>query len=367
MATCDPDANVAVIKSGFSHRFTLANESCAAYAPSGIGKFNSGMYLTVPFPHTSVHVIDDTFGEYDRGYLAIPDDVLGVEYYVGTYCAFGGICQFAITPVIDNTRVDITFPREVIGSYDCNGVSIQAGETLSFTLNEYEVLHFESPSDLSGVHILANDTVALVAGARNISTRIPDNVGSIMEMLPPVSRWGQKFIVSPNPNNNAGDVIKIVTYADNTKIKITAFSPFVVPVGGTVVEQRVDWEMHSLVETSAPVMLLQITALDMYNVTNAVVGTPSMLVVPSVNQYIKRNNLFHLPCDQYTTIVGISFPNSIWKLFEHIGMSVNVVHNLTEGYDVYSSENYTAYALCGTSTSAFPLAVEWEYEYHVSQ
>ena len=348
----------------------LASEGCNGLIPLGVGKYRSGFKVNVSGLHNSVHVIDDVGRPNDRGYLAIPDDALGDEYYVGTSCSFGGTCQVAITPVENNTLVFITFPKNVSGAFNCTNEPVVAGETLSFTLDEFDVLHFESRSDLSGLHIVASGPVAVVAGARNISTRVFNVYGSTMEMLLPVSKWGTNFIVAPNPNNDAGDVIKIVTYADNTEIKITAFSSFVVPVGGTVVEQRVDWGMHSLVETSAPVMLLQITSLDMYNVTNAVVGTPSMTLIPPISLW--TSDLVYHPCNTTTTLVAATYDavfatqttNTNTEYVENTNVSVYMfTHSAARG--IVGDSPYFPYGICGNQSS-YPLAINWTLDLHVS-
>jgi len=352
------------------YEFRLASGDCNGLIPSGVGRYRSGFKVNVSDLHTSVHVIDDVGRPNDRGYLAIPDDALGDEYYVGTYCSFGGTCQVAITPVGNNTLVSITFPNDVNGALNCTNEPVVAGETLSYTLDEFDVLHFESLSDLSGLHIVASGPVAVVAGARNISTRVFNVYGSTMEMLLPVSKWGTNFIVAPNPDNDAGDVIKIVTYADNTEIKITAFSSFVVPVGGTAVEQRVDWGMHSLVETSAPVMLLQITALDMYNVTNAVVGTPSMTLIPPISLWTS-DPVYH-PCNVPVTLLAASFDavvptqttNTNTEYVENTNISVYILtHSAARG--MVGVSPYFPYGICGNQSS-YPLAINWTLDLHVS-
>ncbi|WAR17273.1 hypothetical protein MAR_031867, partial [Mya arenaria] len=353
-----------------NHIYSFTNSSgCIELLPSGVGIFRSAVKVELDNAAlgTTVHVVDDSTYIDDRAYLAIPDEYLGTDYYVVTYCAFDGICQFAITPVENNTLVTVVFPKDLVGVVNCDSLNVSAGEPLVFLLDEFDVLHFESVSDFSGTHVQSDKNVGVVVGARNISTGFMDIYGSMMEQITPVNRWGKNFVVAPNPANDAGDFVKIVTKADNTKVQITGYSPFIVAQAGSAVEWRIDWGMNSLIEVSLPVMVIQIMSVNLYNDTADVMGTPSMLLVPSLSQW--TYNTVVNPCNSTATVVSSSYydvipsasENETIDLVEATNITIKSFPNTNAKTFVTILGSFTTYAVCG-ETSAFPLDVDWMAE-----
>ena len=62
------------------------------------------------------------------------------------------------------TSVRITFPTGVSVLY--SGLTYSSGNDLVVTLDQYEVLHLEDDTDLTGVRVTANKKVAVFAGRR---------------------------------------------------------------------------------------------------------------------------------------------------------------------------------------------------------
>ena len=225
----------------------------------------------------------------DEGFLAIPDAALGTEYYVATFCRFGGYCQFSVTPVEDGTSVMVRFLSAVNGAQVCiSGVDVSSSSPadIPFLLDEFDVLHFESTSDLTGTYITSNKKIAVFAGARNVPSADSNAVSHVIEQLPPVNKWGKEFLVVPNNLNPAGDEFIIVTSAASTKVEISGFSPFVIPYAGQFVTRRIDWGMYSYIETSNPVLVVQMMSIDIYNDSSSVQGNPSMLLAQSVDHFV---------------------------------------------------------------------------------
>jgi hypothetical protein len=259
--------------------------------PKGVELSSKGIRLETN-DSASVHILQaDKNGNPSDGSLAFNDDQLGNEYYVITYCALGGVCQFAVVGTVGNTSVDIVFQGNINVSTVCvNNRSLPehapTGQKASFFIQEYEVLHFESEQDLSATYILSNKKVAVFVGTRDIPNT--NGVANLMEQVPPTKTWGTSFLVATNYLDNDGDIIKIVSLTDNTVVHILGSTPFVIPSRGEFIEHRVDWQMHVEVTASNPILVMQFMAIYLYNNTLERYS-PSVVLVPHIQQWANDN------------------------------------------------------------------------------
>ncbi|XP_045181541.2 uncharacterized protein LOC123540515 [Mercenaria mercenaria] len=286
------------VATGFN-AITFDASGCSELVPNGTEIGRRGIKVESPDNFT-LHVIQSNVnGLPGDGYLAIPDEHLGTEYYVITYCSTGGFCQFAVSGTADDTKIEITFPNNIQTNVVCvNGIPLESstssGTEIPFVINELDVLHFESEQDLTGSYVSANKEIAVFVGARDV----PNDQGTtsdMIEQIPPVSKWGTEFVVVPNYLNDAGDIVKIVTQEDNTVVEILGFSPFIIPKAGEGVERRFDWQMHSTVHASEPVLMVQVMNLELYNISgvNTPSGSVAMVLVPHREQWVDTEHYFH--------------------------------------------------------------------------
>ena len=320
----------------------------------------------------------------DEGFLAIPDTALGNEYYVATYCRFVGYCQFSVTPVEDRTSVMIRLPVAVNGSQVCmSGANITRtfSAVVPFLLDEFDVLHFESTSDLTGTYITSNRKIAVFAGARNVPSATEDTVSHMIEQLPPVNKWGTDFLVVPNRHNPAGDEFVIVASVASTKVEISGFSPFVIPYAGQFVTRRIDWGMYSYIETSNPVLVVQIMSIDIYNDSTSVQGYPSMLLVQSVDHFV-HSYTFNISEDlsdplAFIAVVaensvkcGINFDPPMsevrWTQIANTKYSaaISSLSNKTQVITHSDEQSFGMYGYFGRSWSSL-IAMDWDDEAEV--
>ncbi|KAH3794284.1 hypothetical protein DPMN_147815 [Dreissena polymorpha] len=225
-----------------------------------------------------------------EAYAAIEDAHLGTEYYVGTYCSMGGYCQFAVTPVYNDTVVTLYLPEGINETLKSSDTEAAIVDAVPVTLNELDVLRIESTQDLSGTRIVASKNIAVFVGTRHIQSSF------MIEQIPPVNKWGTTFVFASNPRNDAGDLMKIIAKSVDTEVSITGFSSFIIPSTIASVERRIDWGMISVVRTSRPVLVLHIMPVDLYNGTGNVAGLPSMVLVPDENHWITSGKVT-CPCD----------------------------------------------------------------------
>lgn len=296
---------------------TFRAPGCLQLIPNGIEHGERG-FRVESSEDVVMHVIQSSStGVAGDGYLAIPDEHLGNKYYIITYCSTGGTCQFAVAGIRDNTTVDIIFPDNALTGVVCSyGIPLPTnapnGTAIPFTINEYEVLHFESDQDLTGTYIHSDNDVAVFVGTRDVPN-VYDKEANMIEQIPPVNKWGTEFVISPNYFNPIGDLIKIVTKNDNTKVHILGFSPFMIPNRGGSVVRRIDWEMHSRIVTSNPVLIVQIMNIDLYNSTNgSSAGLPVMVLVQHMEQWTDTDISFQcFPIGADLTLVSVIANSSV--------------------------------------------------------
>ena len=384
-----PGLSVTDSKCMLSHSSTYAHiqeyvfpgDNCTSLIPTGTGIFQTGVKLEFPTSTpTNVHVIQDEF-EHAEGFLAISDADLGLEYYIVTYCTMGGVCQFTVTPISNTTSVTIYFPETVQTDSICisgiSGLDVVPGIGLPFTLDELEVLHIESESDLSGTYITADKKVAVFAGARDVPSKKNGYKSRLLEQLPPVNKWDQDFIFSPNPLNDEGDILKLVTMIDNTEIFITGFSPFVIPDSGSKVERRIDWGMPSVVTASNPVLAMQVMAVTLYDddVNATDIPMPAMVLVPGFNHW--TSDTLYFPCVYLsgqitsTSLVSVSAVNGTTTSMStgtvaHVGNTGYITDTLNAPSEVITIYGFlAAYGYCH-GASAFLLDIDWSTEIEVT-
>ncbi|XP_053382488.1 uncharacterized protein LOC128549565 [Mercenaria mercenaria] len=362
----------------------IPNGTCPGLIPDLVGISAAGFKVESPDDFI-LHVYQsDTTGTLEDGFLAIPDEHLGREYYVITYCSLGGFCQFAVVGTVDKTSVNIVFPRPVSpAALTCNGVPLPVnappGEPIPFSLNENEVLHIESSdskTDLSGTYIASDHEVAVFVGARDV----PSASGSaayMIEQIPPVNKWGTDFVVAPNYLNDAGDIIKIVTKSEETTVHILGFSPFDISGKGESVEWRIDWEMHSSIHASKPILIVQVMSLNIYNDTTIVTGSPAMVLVPHIMQWTDK--------EVYSDCLQKAENQSVLNVVTETGTETSLLWNVPasspwitiEGSDysvlkiglaspesverVSHGVNRSSYGYCD-GKSAVLLAAKWDWE-----
>ncbi|XP_033757816.1 LOW QUALITY PROTEIN: IgGFc-binding protein-like [Pecten maximus] len=252
------------------------------------GKSSKGIILTF---NTAVSVIAfNTFNDESSSmYLALPMEALGVSYIVGTYkpntIDFPEIGQsFAVGAPYDNTVVNITLSTRRDRSWS---VSQRDGKTITVVLDKLDTFYIEtntSDGDLTGTRIVSDKPVAVVSG--NQCSDGPTGCNHIAEYLPPVSKWGSKFIVPPIRGSVRG-VIRIIPSVNNTNITV---------LGKTLnktytLSNRyfIDIDTNSsssyAIYADSPVLVFLIIVQD----------KTSMTLVPSTNQFSNIPVLISLP------------------------------------------------------------------------
>lgn len=157
------------------------------------------------------------------GYLALPVDALGTEYYVVTHNQGGS--RLAEFTIIANQAATVTITLPDAGSrlrftYGAN--VYRSGIILTVTMAVNEVFQIQTDGDPSGTKIVATSAVGVLSGSVNTAVA-PASLqnpvtGHIVETLPPTNSWGTSHFVVPVSDRARGDLLKMVTHDDDTEM-----------------------------------------------------------------------------------------------------------------------------------------------------
>lgn len=208
------------------------------------------------------------------GFLALPVDALGLEYYTLSYTPYDPAQVTLIAPY-DGTIVTVTPKGSVAGA--------AAGEPFQVRLNAGDTYMMKSSSDLSGTHVVSSAPIAVMAGVE--AALVPayaSYLDHIVEMMPPVSTWGKSFLTVPLATRKTSDIFRIMAAQDNTRVTINGAVAATLARGAYY---EFGLSVRSVVTASAPVLLEQFavgTSMD------GVDADPFEMTIPPTEQFLKR-------------------------------------------------------------------------------
>ena len=240
---------------------------------SGSGKSNKGVLVTAS-AEVSVYGINKGLYSTD-GFLALPMDTLGKEYYAISSAVNGKYCELGIVATKDNTMVHLVLPAHGNVRIEYKGKTYQQGESIAVALDRLETFQLQTTSDLTGLHIVSNELIAAYSGHRamNVGSQ-PDH--SVVQLVP-VSRWGKKFAVTSFPRRSNGDIIRLVTSVDDTTLTIDG-SETALKYTGSHHDINLPSDSSIFFSTDKPIFVVQFE-----NATKP--GDIAIALVPSVEQY----------------------------------------------------------------------------------
>jgi hypothetical protein len=201
------------------------------------------------------------------GFLALPVDALGLEYYTLSYTPYSPSQVTLIAP-FDGTTVTVTSP-----SGTSSQVKLNAGDSYMMT----------SGSDMSGTRVVATAPVAVMAGVEAALVPAYANfLDHIVEMMPPVSTWGKSFLTVPLATRKTADIFRVIAAQDNTRITVNGALVTTLKRGGWY---EFSLSVRSVITASAPVLLEQFavgTSMD------GVDADPFEMTIPPTEQFLTR-------------------------------------------------------------------------------
>ncbi|XP_078695240.1 uncharacterized protein LOC144924159 [Branchiostoma floridae x Branchiostoma belcheri] len=234
------------------------------------------------------------------GFLALPTDVLGKEYFVP--CSTVGMVSRSVTSgggdfmmmAMEMAMIPTEFG--VVGVEDGTTVSIiptvymtfegqnyNAGDTLTVTLNRMESLQIQAQfGDLTGSKITSDKPVAVFSGNKfKVAFDVSGNGGQVVEMVPPVDTWGQEFVVIPLNDSIGESKIRVLAARDDTKVSVTGESAQTLDAG-EFWTLDVPSGQYIHVSAAAPVLVVQYRIKNL----NDVPSDSFMMVIPPVSQFV---------------------------------------------------------------------------------
>lgn len=208
-------------------------------------------------------------------FLALPVDVLGLEYLNISYQGVGGNpSQMLVVGAYDNTELTIIPTAAAAGR--------AANTPFNITLNAGESYLLEaSGGDLTGSSVTANAPIAVMGASKCVN--IPVGYGAcdhIVEMLPPVATWGQSFITIPLASRKKGDVFRVLASQDNTQIVVNGAQAITLKRGQ---HHEMILTAPSEIEASAPVLVAQYSPGQSFD---GVISDPFMMLIPPSEQFL---------------------------------------------------------------------------------
>ncbi|MFK7986423.1 MAG: hypothetical protein AB8I08_10355 [Sandaracinaceae bacterium] len=246
----------------------------------------------------------------------------------------------------DGTTVTVTAGGPIVG--DNYGLGIgpaETGETITRTINRYEVLNLESDGrigeatqagDLTGTVVQSSAPVAVFSGGERGSapadrTRIPAPPGGIPEsscctehleeQVFPTTAWGRDFVMTRSPIRGASwnepDIYRVIADREGATITTNLPAPdntFTLAPG----EWREFYSQRSFImQSSAPVSIEQILVsqgwVDEWTAGNG--GDPSMILYPPFQQF-REDYIFLTPSTFSADYVVIAMPTGTSVLLD---------------------------------------------------
>lgn len=154
-------------------------------------------------------------------YLALPVDIQSKKYLVTSFKpSYKSL--IGIIGIYDRTVVFVTFKFAGKKSYfRYKGAKYRSGQTLSITLNRLQTFQVAHTKDMTGTAIYSTRPISVLSG--NECANVPSDKGycdHLVEHIPPVNTWGQRFITAPLAGRSGGDFFRILAANESTSVTI---------------------------------------------------------------------------------------------------------------------------------------------------
>ncbi len=168
------------------------------------------------------------------GMYCIPTVGWGTEYVVASYNAFDryGLniidlpSEFCIVANQDNTHLSITPSYDIRAAGNALKVVHSKGQLFTLTLNKGECIQYQSAGnpqfgeDLTGTVIISDKSVGVIGASVCPNIKDDDNTcDHVIEMMPPVRTWSDKYFTAPFTGRQyGGDAYLVIGTVPGQKI-----------------------------------------------------------------------------------------------------------------------------------------------------
>ena len=154
-------------------------------------------------------------------YLALPVDIQSTKYIVPSFKpSYRSL--IGIIAIYDRTIIFVTFKfADRKSSFKFRGRSYRHRDTLSVTLDRLQTFQIGHNKDMTGTRIFSTKPISVLSG--NECANVPKEKGycdHLVEHIPPVNTWGQRFITAPLAGRHGGDFFRILAANRSTDVRI---------------------------------------------------------------------------------------------------------------------------------------------------
>lgn len=221
------------------------------------------------------------------GFLSLPHDALGTEYFAVSYSPSGlHHSQIGAVPTEDGTVVSFALPPNRPITVQFRNRVYNSGRIITVHMNLLDAIQIQSNDDLTGTRVYSNKPIAVFGGNDDSSvgghnSTKPDSTDHMVEQLVPVKSWGQTFAVVPFPDRTNGNIIRIVASEWNTSVMISSDLTEILLNPGDFVDVEVHSEVYYWLESNKPVQVVQFSKS---HVPAGGIGDTAMSLQPPVDQ-----------------------------------------------------------------------------------
>jgi hypothetical protein len=154
-------------------------------------------------------------------YLALPVDIQSTKYIVPSFTpSYKSL--IGIIAIYDLTTIFVTFrfaDRKSVFMF--RGRPYRHKDTLSITLSRHQTFQIAHSKDMTGTRIFSIKPISVLSG--NECANVPTEKGycdHLVEHIPPVNTWGQRFITAPLAGRQGGDFFRIMAANHSTDVRI---------------------------------------------------------------------------------------------------------------------------------------------------
>ncbi|XP_033096968.1 IgGFc-binding protein-like [Anneissia japonica] len=224
--------------------------------------------------------INTASSRYLDGFLALPIEKLGCQYYVASYTR----SQVLIVGIENNTSLSVLIKAEVM----FDNKQIHAGQFVNLTLRRFQAAQLQSELDLSGSLITSSKPITVMAGS--MCATLSSNglhCNHLVEQLPPLESWGSTFILTSSQISRSSDLFRIFSKENNTVVTIITITTSHHTTNLTIDEGQfheifLSGSEHAWIETFERIMVVQYRG---YFMEASGLGGPSMCVQAALETF----------------------------------------------------------------------------------
>ncbi|RPI67404.1 MAG: hypothetical protein EHM43_08320, partial [Ignavibacteriae bacterium] len=225
-------------------------------------------YLTVSRPNDRYPINPD------------PDDINPLDTMIRS-------SQFMVVAPYDNTNLEIVPTYRTERGSPANtviNVTLQRGQCYVVRSAQTRI----GTGDLSGSSIRSNVPVAVLTG--NVRASIPTDSASskdhLIEMLPPIPKWGKTYATTPFAIVYGGDVVRVMSADTNTDIEIITPTDTIYRYLANAGEwSDIRLSEPALYRSAKPFFVMQF--MPSRQSSGSLNYDPAMVVVPPIEQYVE--------------------------------------------------------------------------------